>query len=149
MNGHTNTNDAEPKVTNKSSSVSCRYAFLIPSRYDIELDKHYTVDNDTGERIVVNSRGYRPMIYDLIISGVASTKQRNVLAGNVDIIVTYRETFSNTKCLKVCNLTKRSPSTQNRPGSLWVISNILILGKDKTRFTRKEVIPSKISLHFH
>lgn len=41
------------------------------------------MNNVTGERVRVNPVGQRPKTYDLNISGVAETKQRNILAGDV------------------------------------------------------------------
>lgn len=52
--------------------------------HDLEKDKYYIINNQTGKSKRVNPCAQEFRIYDLKISGVAETKQRNLLAGNVE-----------------------------------------------------------------
>lgn len=49
----------------------------------MEKDRFYVVNNQTGKTVQVDSAAQEFRRYDLKISGVAETKKRNILAGNV------------------------------------------------------------------
>lgn len=70
------------------------------SRFDEVTGKHFNVNNQTGLRKRVNPLGQNLEIYDLNISGVAETKARNVLAGDVKLQVTCSERSSSTGSLR-------------------------------------------------
>lgn len=55
----------------------------VSTSYDQEKNKYFLVNNHSGKAIHVQPTGQLQRIYDLKISGVAPTKERNPLAGDV------------------------------------------------------------------
>lgn len=64
-------------------SIRASSRFELSVSHDVEKDRYFIIDNKTGKAKRVNPCGQEFKIYDLNISGVAETKKRNILAGNV------------------------------------------------------------------